>query len=121
MATTRTAPCDAGVVLDSADIDEFIITGTGGTDSLTISHGGNAAFDEDDDFTIDLEGGTDTLTITGSSGVDTVTLTPFAVNGSDITQADVENFTINTVGGADSVNGGTFAAALTINGGDEIG
>jgi hypothetical protein len=78
---TNSDPCDTGQVLDSAEVDEIIITGTGGGDSVTISAAGAAAFDDDDDFTIDLEGGTDSLTMTGATGVDTITFTPIAFNG----------------------------------------
>ena len=71
------------------------VNGAAGNETLTINNtGGGGAFDDDDDFNIDLSSGTDTLIITGDSTADTITFTPFASNGSDITQTGVENFTV---------------------------
>jgi Ca2+-binding RTX toxin-like protein len=94
------------------------VNGAAGNETLTINNsGGGGAFDDDDDFNINLSSGTDSLVIIGDSTADTITFTPFASNGSDITQTGVESFTVFGGAGDDIVNGGTFAAGLTFNGG----
>ena len=103
---------------NAGTVNTIDVTGAAGNETLTINNSGaGGAFDDDDDFTIDLSSGTDTLVIAGDTTADTVTFTPFSSNGSDITQTGVETFTVNGNAGDDIVNGGTFAAGLTLNGG----
>jgi hypothetical protein len=65
--TTPTAPCDAGILLETGDITAIDIVGTNSNDSVTISHAGTASWPDAINFTSDGEGGTDTLTITGDT------------------------------------------------------
>ena len=57
------------------------------------------------------------MVISGDTTADQVTFAPLSSNGSDITQTGVESFTVFANAGDDIVNGGTFAAPLTLSGG----
>ena len=86
------------------------VNGAAGNETLTINNsGGGGGFDDDDDFNVDLSSGNDTLSITGDSTADAITFTPFASNGSDITQRGSRPSRFGD-GGDDIVSGGTFAA-----------
>ncbi len=109
------ADCGGNDVDVVATID---VNASTGNEIFTIDETGpGGAFDDDDDFDVDLLAGTDQVRITGRAIADTVTLAPFEVNGADVTLAGVENVTVNANGGDDSVNGGSTTLPLVINGG----
>lgn len=103
---------------DAAVVDAIDVEGSTGDETFTIDNTGpGGAFDDDDDFDVDLSAGTDLLRITGRSGTDTVAFGPLETNGADVTLAGVESATVNAAGGDDSVNGGSTSLPLVINGG----
>ena len=104
---------------NAGTVNTIDVTGAAGNETLTINNSGaGGAFDDDDDFTIDLSSGTDTLIISGRRlrrhGRRSRRSHP---TGRTSRRRASRTFTVNGNAGDDIVNGGTFAAGLTLNGG----
>jgi Ca2+-binding RTX toxin-like protein len=112
-----------------------VVNGSTGSESVTIDLSGGAFVNGSTDipFTLAMGANTpagDSLTIVGASTADDIVLGASGIDltndGSvDVTPGGVENFTVNSGGGADTVSGAgsgatgaVFSTPLALNGGD---